>query len=153
MDPDGHENQDKYGHIPDHKEGFGGDEVGEEGAGDGVDLMAGADEDEGGEEDVDDGVVGDEDEHTMGVCAQPDMVLSDEQLQIQSAEPGKKTERKYKISKHFQILALPRISASDAAHHVAQESKGEDGEGGDVGVDLVAVQLVPGTTENKLNAL
>ena len=72
-----------------------------------MDLMAGADEDEGGEEDVDDGVVGDEDEHAMGVCAQPDMVLSDEQLQIQSAEPGKKTERKYKISKHFQILALP----------------------------------------------
>ena len=54
--------------------------------------MAGADEDEGGEEDVDDGVVGDEDEHAMGVCAQPDMVLSDEKLQIQSAEPGKKTE-------------------------------------------------------------
>ena len=92
MDPDGHENQDKYGHIPDHKKGLWGDKIGEKGAGDGVDLMAGADEDEGGEEDVDDGVVGDEDEHAMGVCAQPDMVLSDEKLQIQSAEPGKKTE-------------------------------------------------------------
>ena len=57
------------------------------------------------------------------------------------------------MSEQFQILALPWISASDAAHHVAQESKGEDGEGGDVGVNLVAVQLVPGTTENKLNAL
>ena len=93
MDANGHENEDKYGHIPDHKEGFGGDEVGEEGAGDGVDLMAGADEDEGGEEDVDDWIVGDEDEDTMRVCAQPDMVLGDKQFQIQSAKPGKKTER------------------------------------------------------------
>ena len=66
---------------------------------------------------------------------------------------AKKLKENEKMSKHFQILALPWISASDAAHHVAQESKGEDGEGGDVWVDLVAVQLVPGTTENELDAL
>ena len=93
MDANGHKNQYKYGHVPYHKEGFGGDKIGEEGAGDGMDLMAGADEDEGGEEDVDHWIVGDEDEHTVSVCAQPDMVLGDEQLQIQSTKPGKKTER------------------------------------------------------------
>ena len=54
---------------------------------------------------------------------------------------------------HFKLFALPWISASDAAHHVAQESKSKDGEGGDVRVNLVAVQLVPGTTENELDAL
>ena len=93
MDANGHKNQDKYGHIPDHKEGFGRDEIGEECAGDCMDLMAGADEDEGGEEDVDNRIVGDEDEDTVRVCAQPDVVLGDEQFQIQSAKPGKKTER------------------------------------------------------------
>ena len=93
MDANGHENEHKYGHIPDHQEGFGGDEIGEESAGDGVDLMAGADEDEGGEEDVDDWIIGDEDEDTVRVCAQPDVVLGDEQLQVQFAKPGKKTER------------------------------------------------------------
>ena len=56
--------------------------------------MAGADEDEGGEEDVDDGVVGDEDEDTMGVGAEPDVVLGDEQLQIEAAEPGEETGKR-----------------------------------------------------------
>ena len=78
MDADRHKDQDEDGDVANNEEWLGGDEVGEEGAGDGVDLVAGADKDEGGEEDVDDGVVGDEDEHAMGVCAQPDMVLSDE---------------------------------------------------------------------------
>ena len=93
VDPDGHENQDKYGHIPHHKKRLWGDKIGEKGAGDGVDLMAGADEDEGGEKDFDDWIIGNEDKDTMGVCAQPDVVLGDEQLQIQSTKPGKKTER------------------------------------------------------------
>ena len=93
MDADRHKDQDEDGDVANNEEWLGGDEVGEEGAGDGVDLVAGADEDEGGEEDVDHWIVGDEDEHTVGVCAQPDMVLGDEQFQIQSAKPGKKTER------------------------------------------------------------
>ena len=54
--------------------------------------MARADEDEGGEEDVDDGVVGDEDEDAVGVGAEPDVVLGDEQLQVEAAEPGEETE-------------------------------------------------------------
>ena len=94
MDANGNENEDKYGHIPHHKEGFRGDKVGEEGAGDGVDLVAGADEDEGGEEDVDHRVVGDQHQHAVGVGTEPDVVLGDEQLQVQSAEPGEETERK-----------------------------------------------------------
>ena len=53
--------------------------------------MAGADEDEGCEEDVDDGVVGDEDKDAVGVGAEPDVVLRDEQLQVEAAEPGEKT--------------------------------------------------------------
>ena len=40
MDPDGHENQDKYGHIPDHKERLGGDKIGEEGAGEENEVQA-----------------------------------------------------------------------------------------------------------------
>ena len=95
MDANGHENEDKYGHIPDHKKGFGGDKIGEEGAGDGVDLVAGADEDEWGEQDVDHRIVGDEDEDTVRVCTQPDVVLRDEQLQVESAKPGKKTGNRH----------------------------------------------------------
>ena len=53
--------------------------------------MAGADEDEGGEEDVDDGIVWDEDEDPVGVGAQPDVILGDEQLQVEAAEPGEET--------------------------------------------------------------
>ena len=94
MDANGHKNQYKYGHVPDHKEGFGGDKIGEEGAGDGVDLVAGADEDEGGEEDVDHRVVGNHHQHAVGIGTEPDVVLGDEQLQVQSAKPGEETERK-----------------------------------------------------------
>ena len=94
MDADRHKDQDEDGDVANNEEWLGGDEVGEEGAGDGVDLVTGADEDEGGEKDVDDWIIGNEDEDTMGVCTQPDVVLGDEQLQVQSAEPGEETERK-----------------------------------------------------------
>ena len=94
MDANRHKDQDEDGDVANNKEWLGWDEVGEEGAGDGVDLVAGADEDEGGEEDVDHRVVGDQHQHAVGVGAKPYVVLGDEQLQIQSAEPGEETERK-----------------------------------------------------------
>lgn len=94
MDADRHKDQDEDGDVANNEEWLGGDEVGEEGAGDGVDLVAGADEDEGGEEDVDHRVVGDQHQHAVGVGTEPDVVLGDEQLQVQSAEPGEETERK-----------------------------------------------------------
>ena len=93
MDADRHKDQDEDGDVANNEEWLGGDEVGEEGAGDGVDLVAGADEDEGGEEDVDHRVVRNQHQHAVGVGTEPDVVLGDEQLQVQSAEPGKETER------------------------------------------------------------
>ena len=57
-----------------------------------MDLMACTDEDEGGQEDVDHGVVWDEDQNPVGVGAQPYVVLGDEQLKIKPPKPGKKTE-------------------------------------------------------------
>ena len=46
--------------------------------------MTGADEDERGQEDIDDGVVGDEDQHPAGVRAQEDVVLSYQHLHIKT---------------------------------------------------------------------
>ena len=40
-----------------------------------MDLVAGADKDEGGDQDVHDGVVWYQDQHPVGVGAQPNMVL------------------------------------------------------------------------------
>jgi hypothetical protein len=40
-----------------------------------MDLVAGADEDKRGEEDVEDGVVGHQHQHTVRVRAQPDVIL------------------------------------------------------------------------------
>ena len=50
--------------------------------------MTGADEDERGQEDVDDGVVGDQDQHPAGVGAQEDVVLSDQHLDVKTTNPG-----------------------------------------------------------------
>ena len=41
-----------------------------------MNLVAGADKDEGGEENVHDRVVGDEDQHAVRVRAQPDVILN-----------------------------------------------------------------------------
>ena len=46
-----------------------------------MDLVRRADEDEGGEDGVEDRVAGQEDEDSVRVCRQPDVVLGDEQLQ------------------------------------------------------------------------
>jgi len=53
-----------------------GYEVGHELRCDGVYLVAGAHEDEGGEEDVEDGIVGHQHQHAVRVRAQPDVILS-----------------------------------------------------------------------------
>ena len=45
-----------------------------------INLVRGADEDEGGDDDVEDGVVGYEHENAVSVGCQPDVVLRDEQL-------------------------------------------------------------------------
>ena len=59
-------------------------EVGCEQGGDGMDLVAGADKDEGGEENVHDRVVGDEDQHPVRVRAQPDVILNGEIFTVDS---------------------------------------------------------------------
>ena len=45
-----------------------------------INLVRGADEDEGGDDDVEDGVVGYEHENAVSVGCQPDVVLRNEQL-------------------------------------------------------------------------
>ena len=62
-DPDGHETDEEDAEIPDHLGPVGGHEEGRQFVGDGVDLVAGADEDERRQQDVHHGVVGDQDQH------------------------------------------------------------------------------------------
>ena len=47
----------------------------------GVHLVSAADEDEDRDEDIEDGIGGHEDEDSVCVCCQPNVVLQDEQLQ------------------------------------------------------------------------
>ena len=89
--------------------------------------MAGTDEDEAGEEDVDHGVVWDEDEHPVSVCTEEDVILRYHHLNVQTTYPGKEAG----------------VSGPDKSCHVPQEHEGHDGYKGNVRVDLVAVQFVP----------
>ena len=91
--------------------------------------MTGADEDERGEQHVDDGVVGNEDEYPAGVRAQKDVVLGNQHLNIQTTYPGKQA----------------RVARSDEASYVAEESKADDREEGYVGMNLIAIHLITAT--------
>ena len=53
-----------------------GDKVWHELGGEGVDLVAGADKDEGSEQDVEHGIVGHQHQHPVRVSAQPDVILN-----------------------------------------------------------------------------
>ncbi len=65
------------------------DKVRHELGGDGVNLVGGADEDEGGEEDVEHGIVGHQHQHTVRVSAQPDVILQQQTvLQILIGNPN-----------------------------------------------------------------
>jgi len=77
MYPDGDQDEDEDDDVPDDEERLGGDEVGKECSGDDVNLVAGADEDEGCEEDVDDWIVWYEDQDTVCVSTQPYVILTD----------------------------------------------------------------------------
>jgi hypothetical protein len=52
-----------------------GHKVGHELCGERVDLVTGAHEDEGGEEDVEHGIVGHQHQHTVRISTQPNVVL------------------------------------------------------------------------------
>ena len=94
VDTDWYENKNEHHDIPHHEQRLAGHKVREELLSEGVELVTGADEDEAGQEDVDDGVVWYEDQDPVSVGTEPDVVLGDEQLQVQSAKPGEETERK-----------------------------------------------------------
>ena len=126
MDPDGDHEEDEHDHVPEDEERLRGHEVGEESLGEGVELVTGADEDERGQEDVDDGVVGDQDQHPAGVGAQEDVVLSDQHLDVKTTNPGEEA----------------RVSRPHEAGDVAKQREADNREEGDIGMDLVAVQLV-----------
>ena len=89
--------------------------------------MAGTDEDEAGEENVDHGIVGYEDQDAVSVCTEEDVVLRDHHLNVQTTYPGKEAG----------------VSRPDESCHIPQEHEGYDGYKGNVRVDLVAVQFVP----------
>ena len=89
--------------------------------------MAGTDEDEAGEENVDHGIVGYEDQDAVSVCTEEDVVLRYHHLNVQTTYPGKEAG----------------VSRPDESSHIPQEHKGYDGYKGNVRVNLVTVQLVP----------
>lgn len=123
MDPDRDHGEDEDDHVPEDEERLGGHEVGEEGLGEGVELVTGADEDERGQEDVDDGVVGDQDQHPAGVGAQEDVVLSDQHLHVKTTNPCEEAG----------------VSRSHEAGDVAKQREADNRQEGDIGMDLVAV--------------
>ena len=53
-----------------------------------MNLVGGADEDEGGEDDVENGIFGQQHQHPVSVSRQPNVVLGDEQLQRDFPEPS-----------------------------------------------------------------
>ena len=70
--------------LPEYEERLRGHKVGEEQVRDGVEFVTRADEDKWGQEDIDDGVVGDEDQHPAGVGAQEDVILSYQHLHVKT---------------------------------------------------------------------
>ena len=83
-------NENKDNDIPDYKQRICWHKVWHQLFSDIVNLVTCAHKDEGGEEHVDDRVVGDQDKNTMGVGTKPDMILGNEQLYVKLAKPGKK---------------------------------------------------------------
>ena len=73
--------------------------------------MAGADEDEACQEDVDHGIVWYEDENSVGVCTEEDVVLRYHHLNVQTTYPGKEAG----------------VSRPDESCHIPQEHEGYDG--------------------------
>ena len=88
--------------------------------------MAGADKDERCEKDIDDGVVGDKNQNSMSVRTKPDMVLGYEELHMQLSKPGKEAG----------------VARSDKPSQVTKNGKTDDWNEGDVGMNLITVQLV-----------
>ena len=127
LDTERHEYEDEDDDVPEDEQGLAGDEVGQELLGERVELVTGADEDEGREEDVEDGVVGNEDQDPVGVGTEPDVILGYHHLDVEATNPGEEAG----------------VARPDEAGHVPQQDEADDGEEGDVGVDLVAVHLVP----------
>ena len=89
--------------------------------------MAGTDEDEAGEKNIDDGIVWYQNQNTVGVGTQEDVILGYHHLDVEATNPGEEAG----------------VARPDQAGHVSQQEEAEDGDEGDVGVDLVTVQLVP----------
>ena len=88
MDPDGDHQEDEHDDVPEDEERLRGHEVGEQRLREGVQLVTRTDEDERGQEHVNDGIVGDQDQHTAGVSTQEDVVLSDQHLHVKTTYPG-----------------------------------------------------------------
>ena len=103
MDPNRDHGEDEDNDVPEDDEGLRGHKVGEEQVSDGVQLVTSADEDERGQEDIDDGVVGDEDQHPAGVRAQEDVVLSYQHLHIKTTYT-KENQKEGETGVSFQLI-------------------------------------------------
>ena len=87
MDPNRDHEEDEHDDVPEYEERLRGHKVGEQRLREGVELVTRADEDERGQEDIDDGIVGDQDQDPAGVGAQEDVVLSDQHFHVKTTYP------------------------------------------------------------------
>lgn len=91
-----------------------------------MDFVWDADEDEGGEDDVECGEAGQEDENAVPVGREPDVMHADEKFQRDFTEP---CEQRWE-------------SCAEHAGDVAQHDEADDRDEHDVRVNLVALQFV-----------
>lgn len=92
-----------------------------------MELMTGADEDEGGEKDIDDRIVGNEDQDPAGVRTQKYVILRYQHLDVESSDPGKEAG----------------VVGAHKASHVPQNCEANYRQEGDVGVNFVTIHFVP----------
>ena len=89
MDSNWQKDESEDDDISDYKHGLAGNEIWEELLCERVELVAGTDADEAGEENVDHGIVGYEDQDAVSVCTEEDVVLRYHHLNVQTTYPGK----------------------------------------------------------------
>ena len=122
-----HEDED----IPDHEERLSGHKIWEQLVSEGVDLVTRADEDEGGQEDIDHGVVRDQDQNPASVRTQEDMVLGYQHLDVKTTYPREEAG----------------VSWPHKPRYISQQSEANDWEKWYVWVNLIAVHFVPVNTK------
>lgn len=89
MHPNGHEEEEKHSKVAHGSQGIIRHQEGRQDICDVMKLMTNADEDERGDEDIGNWVWGNKHQHAVGVSCQPHVILTHEQLQGDTAKPGK----------------------------------------------------------------